>query len=167
MARDEEFTQFVVARGTSLRRTAYLMTGQWADAEDLTQTALSRLYLAWPRVRLEGAEAYARTILTRSFVDSRRRFWHREQPAAELPEQVGPADLTDERLDLGRALALLPRSYRAVLVLRFWDDMTVQEVADVLQVSPGTVKSRTSWALDAMRAAMGTDAVLIEAEAQS
>ena len=166
MARDEEFTQFVVARGPALRRTAYLMTGQWADAEDLTQTALSRLYLAWPRVRLDGAEGYARMILARSLVDARRRFWHRERPTSALPERAGPTDLAEARLDLGRALALLPTSQRVVLVLRFWDDLTVQEVADVLRVSPGTVKSRTSRGLDAMRSVMGPDAVLINEEVQ-
>jgi RNA polymerase sigma-70 factor (sigma-E family) len=166
MARDEEFTQFVVARGPALRRTAYLMTGQWADAEDLTQTALSRLYLAWPRVRLEGAEGYARMILARSLVDARRRFWHRERPTSQLPERADLADLAEERLDLGRALALLPTSQRVVLVLRFWDDLTVQEVAEVLRVSTGTVKSRTSRGLDAMRSVMGPDAVLINEEVQ-
>ena len=166
MARDEEFTQFVVARGSALRRTAYLMTGQWADAEDLTQTALSRLYLAWPRVRLDGAEGYARTILARSLVDTRRRFWHRERPTSQLPERADLADLAEDRLDLRRALALLPTSQRVVLVLRFWDDLTVQEVAEVLRVSTGTVKSRTSRGLDAMRSVMGPDAVLINEEVQ-
>jgi len=166
MARDEEFTQFVVARGPALRRTAYLMTGQWADAEDLTQTALSRLYLAWPRVRLDGAEGYARMILARSLVDARRRFWHRERPTSELPELPDLADLAEDRVDLGRALALLPTSQRVVLVLRFWDDLTVQEVADVLRVSPGTVKSRTSRALETMRSLMGPDAILVKGEMQ-
>jgi RNA polymerase sigma-70 factor (ECF subfamily) len=166
MARDEEFTQFVVARGPALRRTAYLMTGQWADAEDLTQTALSRLYLAWPRVRLEGAEGYARMILARSLVDARRRFWHRERPTSQLPERADLADLAEDRLDLRRGLATLPTSQRVVLVLRFWDDLTVQEVAEVLRVSTGTVKSRTSRGLDAMRSVMGPDAVLINEEVQ-
>jgi len=166
MARDEEFTQFVVARGPALRRTAYLMTGHWADAEDLTQTAFSRLYLAWPRVRVDGAEGYARMILARSLVDARRRFWHRERPTSALPEQPGPTDLAEDRLDLRRALALLPTSQRVVLVLRFWDDLTVQEVADVLRLSPGTVKSRTSRGLNAMRSVMGPDAVLIHEEVQ-
>ena len=166
MASDEEFTQFVVARGPALRRTAFLMTGQWADAEDLTQTVLSRLYLAWPRVRLDGAEGYARTILARSLVDTRRRFWHRERPTSQLPERADLADLTEDRLDLRRALDLLPTNQRVVLVLRFWDDLTVQEVADMLRVSTGTVKSRTSRGLDAMRSVMGPDAVLINEEVQ-
>ena len=166
MARDEEFTQFVVARGPALRRTAYLMTGQWTDAEDLTQTALSRLYLAWPRVRLDGAEGYARIILARSLVDARRRFWHRERPTSQLPERADLRDLAEDRVDLGRALALLPTSQRVVLVLRFWDDLTVQEVADVLRVSPGTVKSRTSRALETMRSLLGPDAVLVKGEVQ-
>jgi RNA polymerase sigma factor (sigma-70 family) len=140
------------------------MTGRWDDAEDHTQTALARLFVAWPRVRLEGAEAYARTILARSVVDSRRRFWRRERPTAELPDLADADDPVEDRVDLGRALALLPTSQRVVLVLRFWEDMTVQEVADVLRVSPGTIKSRTSRALDAMRAVMTSDAVLTSEE---
>jgi RNA polymerase sigma-70 factor (sigma-E family) len=163
MARDEEFTHFVSARGSGLRRTAFLMTGDWADAEDVTQTALARLYVAWPRVRLEGAEAFARTILARSLLDSRRRFWHREHPT----EQATPADLTEARVDLGRALALLPIDHRVVLVLRFWEDLTAVQVADALSISVGTVKSRTSRALDSLRAAMGPDAVLSSEEAPS
>jgi RNA polymerase sigma-70 factor (sigma-E family) len=166
MARDDEFTQFVVARGSSLRRTAYLMTGQWDEAEDLTQTALSRLYVAWPRVRLEGAESYARTILARSLVDGRRRFWHRERPTEDLPEHADVADQAEDRIDLRRALALLPAHQRIVLVLRFWDDLTVQEVADVMKVSPGTVKSRTARALSTMRAAMRADVVVPTGEVQ-
>jgi RNA polymerase sigma factor (sigma-70 family) len=142
------------------------MTGQWADAEDLTQTALSRLYLAWPRVRLDGAEGYARMILARSFVDNRRRFWHRERPTSQLPERADLADPAEDRLDLRRALALLPASQRVVLVLRFWDDLTVQEVAEILRVSTGTVKSRTSRGLHAMRSAMGSDAVLLNRDVQ-
>jgi DNA-directed RNA polymerase specialized sigma24 family protein len=79
--RDDEFAAFVAARGVSLRRSAFLMTGNWHDAEDLVQTALAKLYVAWPRVRIDGAEAYARTIIARTHVDARRRFWHREQPS--------------------------------------------------------------------------------------
>jgi RNA polymerase sigma factor (sigma-70 family) len=117
-------------------------------------------------VRLDGAEGYARMILARSLVDTRRRFWHRERPTSQLPERADLVDLAEDRLDLRRALALLPTSQRVVLVLRFWDDLTVQEVAAMLRVSTGTVKSRTSRGLDAMRSVMGPDAVLINEEVQ-
>jgi len=167
MARDDEFTQFVSARGSALRRTAFLMTGDWHDAEDLTQTALARLYVAWPRVRLEGAEAFARTILARSLVDSRRRFWRRERPTDELPENPGGVDLAEDRVDLKEALATLPVTQRVVLVLRFWEDLTVDQVSLVLSISTGTVKSRTSRGLQSLRAVMGSDSLLIGEELQS
>ena len=167
MARDDEFTRFVAVRGSALRRTAYLMTGDWHDAEDLAQTALTRLYVAWPRVRLEGADAFARTILARSLVDSRRRFWRRESPTSDLPEIPDAEDHAEDRVDLERALAMLPVSHRVVLVLRFWEDMTVEQVAGALSISAGTVKSRTSRALESLRATMGPDVVRIGEELQS
>jgi RNA polymerase sigma-70 factor (sigma-E family) len=167
MARDDEFTEFVAARGSALRRTAFLMTGDWHAAEDLTQTALARLYVAWPRVGLDGAEAYARTILARSLIDARRRFWHRERPTAELIDGPGPDDVVEDRVDLSRAIASLPTNQRVVLVLRFWEDMAVEEVARVLGVSSGTVKSRTSRALDALRSLTATDTAIASWEAQS
>lgn len=160
MARDEEFTAFVSAAGSRLRRTAFLMTGNWHEAEDLTQSALARLYVAWPRVRVEGAEAYARTVLVRTLVDARRRFWKRERPTGDVPEVVVPATSPEDRLDLAQALDLLPVGQRAVLVLRFWEDWSVEEVARVLAVSTGTVKSRTSRGLEGLRLAMHVDAVL-------
>lgn len=166
MARDDEFTEFVAARGSALRRTAFLMTGDWHAAEDLTQTALARLYVAWPRVRLDGADAYARRILARSLIDARRRFWHRERPAAELMDGPGPDDGIEDRVDLGRAMATLPTDQRVVLVLRFWEDMAVEDVARVLDVSSGTVKSRTSRALDALRS-LTADAAIPSREVQS
>ena len=129
MSRDDAFTAFVAARGSALRRTAYLMTGDWHEAEDLTQTALAKLYLAWPRVTSEGAEAYARRIVARAFIDARRRLWRREQPTEQLPDRPGPVDRVEERLDLGHALARLSPSHRAVLVLRFWEDMSLEQVA--------------------------------------
>lgn len=160
MARDEEFTAFVSGAGGRLRRTAFLMTGNWHEAEDLTQSALARLYVAWPRVRVEGAEAYARTVLVRTVVDARRRFWKRERPTQDVPEVVVPAASPEDRLDLAHALDLLPVAQRAVLVLRFWEDWSVEQVATALAISSGTVKSRTSRGLEALRLAMHADAVL-------
>jgi RNA polymerase sigma-70 factor (sigma-E family) len=160
MARDEEFTAFVSAAGSRLRRTAFLMTGNWHEAEDLSQSALARLYVAWPRVRMEGAEAYARTVLVRTLVDARRRFWKRERPTGDLPDMVVAPSSPEDRVDLAQALSLLPVGQRAVLVLRFWEDWSVEEVATVLAISTGTVKSRTSRGLEALRLAMQVDAVL-------
>ena len=164
MNRDEEFTAFVAARGPALRRTAYLMTGDWHEAEDITQTALAKLYVVWKKVEVEGAEAYTRRIIARVFIDSRRRLWHRERPTEELPETAAAGGFTEDRLDLKRALATLPASQRAVLVLRFWEDQSVEQVADSLSMSTGTVKSQTSRALDKLRVLMGADAVLVGSE---
>ena len=116
MSRDEDFTTFVAVAGKRLRRTAFMMTGNWHEAEDLTQAALTRLYVAWPRVHVETAEAYARTVLVRSLVDARRRFWRRERPTGDLPDVVLPAASPEDRLDLAHALAALPVGQRAVLV---------------------------------------------------
>jgi RNA polymerase sigma-70 factor (sigma-E family) len=164
MPRDEDFTAFVVARGAALRRTAYLMTGDWHEAEDLTQIALAKLYLAWPRVRSDGAEAYARRIVARTFIDARRRFWRRERPTDDLPDGPAPEDRVEERLDLAQALAQLSPSHRAVLILRFWEDMSLEQVADALSLSTGTVKSQTSRALTRVRTLMGADVVLVGME---
>ena len=164
VTRDDEFTDFVVVRGSALRRTAYLMTGDWHEAEDLTQVALAKLYVAWPRVRRDGAEAYARRIVARAFIDARRRHWRRERPTDELPDLAGPSERIDDRLDLAQALAQLSASHRAVLVLRFWEDLSVEQVADALSLSIGTVKSQTSRALDRVRTLMGADAVLVGME---
>lgn len=156
---DEEFTAFVVARGPALRRMAFLMTGDWHRAEDVTQSALARLYAVWPKVDLLGAEDYARRIVVRTVVDSRRRFWSRERPSATLPDLGGPEDQADSRVDLLRALALLPAEQRAILVLRFWEDLSVNQVAGVLALSAGTVKSRTARALARLRSVLGVDTV--------
>jgi RNA polymerase sigma-70 factor (sigma-E family) len=166
MAPDEEFTAFVTGAGARLRRTAFLMTGNWHEAEDLTQTALSRLYVAWPRVRVDGAEAYARTVLVRTLVDARRRFWRRERPSADLPEVVAPVASPEDRLDLAHALEGLPVGQRAVLVLRFWEDWPVEQVARALAISPGTVKSRTARGLETLRVGMHVDAVVTGGEGQ-
>jgi RNA polymerase sigma-70 factor (sigma-E family) len=162
MTRDEDFTAFVTVAGTRLRRTAFLMTGNWHEAEDLTQSALTRLYVAWPRVHVESPEAYARIVLVRTVVDARRRFWRRERPTGDLPDVVVPASSPEDRLDLAHALAALPVGQRAVLVLRFWEDWSVEEVAKALAISAGTVKSRTSRGLEALRVAMRADGVIAE-----
>ncbi|MCX9193608.1 SigE family RNA polymerase sigma factor [Carbonactinospora thermoautotrophica] len=156
---EADFREFVLARSHALRRTAYLLCGDWHQAEDIVQTALTRLYMAWRRVsRRDSIEGYVRQIIFRAYVDERRRGWsRRESPSDDLPDL--PADepgMAEERMVIFRALAKVPRRQRAVLVLRFWEDLRVEETAAVLGCSEGTVKSQTSRGLATLRALLGT-----------
>jgi RNA polymerase sigma-70 factor (sigma-E family) len=159
--RDVEFAEFFAARVGALRRTAYLLCGDWHRAEDLTQTAFAKLYAAWPRLRDPGAaEAYLRRTLTHTYLDDNRRSWRREDATDPLPESVAldtTADDTDERLALLDALATVPPRQRACLVLRFFDDLSVEATAAALDCSAGTVKSNTARGLDALRRVLGAD----------
>ncbi|MFB9905030.1 SigE family RNA polymerase sigma factor [Allokutzneria oryzae] len=151
--RDAEFVEFVQARGVALRRTAFLLCGDWHRAEDLVQAALIKLFKAWPKIHKTGSlDAYTRQVLVRTAIDESRRFWRRrERASAELPEVAIPAASSEEALDLRRALATLPARQRAVVVLRFWEDLSVEEVANLLGCAPGTVKSQASKGLAALR----------------
>ncbi len=142
------FDEFVVARSGALLRTAYLLTRDRHLAEDLVQTALAKAWFA--RRRIKGdPEPYVRRILVNEFASGRRRRWLGEQPTADLPETHLPAD--EPHTDLWHALANLPRRQRAVIVLRFFDDLTETETAGLLGVSVGTVKSQTAKALAKLR----------------
>ena len=154
--RDADFTAYVAARRAHLRRTAYLLCGDWHDAEDLVQTALAKLYVAWPRVRRDGSpEAYARKILVRTHVDETRRPWRRERASSQLPESAAPAGLpVEERDALMTALAALPAGQRGVVVLRHWVGLSVEETAADLGCSTGTVKSQTARAVSRLREAL-------------
>ena len=157
MPRDDEFGAFVAARYRALVRTGLLLAGDLGHAEDLVQSALIRTYLAWGRLRdPASAEAYARRTLARLAVRARRRRWHGEAPAGVAPEPPhGPAAGPDGDLavDVRRALATLPPGQRAVLVLRYLDDLSEAETARLLGVSPGTVKSRAARGLASLRQA--------------
>ncbi|MCW2757449.1 MAG: sigE 4 [Nocardioidaceae bacterium] len=146
MARDDDqFAEFVTSRRTRLRRTAYALCGDWHAAEDLVQTALAKLYVAWPRV--EGAQdAYVRRILVNASIDEHRRPWRRERATEPLPERAHH-DVAAERSALVDALQLLPPMQRRVVVLRRWLDVSVEDTAAELGISTGTVKSHTSRAL--------------------
>jgi RNA polymerase sigma-70 factor (sigma-E family) len=152
---ERDFAAYADGRGTALRATAYLLCGDWHAAEDLTQTVLTKLYLAWRRIDRTGSvDAYARRVLLRSFLDERRRPWRRERPAAEPPDRAVTADgprAVDERLALEAALRRLPRTQRAAVVLRYWCDLDIRETAATLGVSEGTVKSASSRGLAALR----------------
>jgi len=146
-----DFEHFVVACSGRLLRTAYLLTRDAALAEDLLQTALVKAWAAWDR--LDGPpEPYVRRIVANTYATWWRRKWRGEQPSAELPEpdpRVAPAP--DDRHDLWVALGRLPRRQRAVVVLRFYDDLSEAATAEALGCSVGTVKSQTSKALARLR----------------
>ncbi|MFC0625489.1 SigE family RNA polymerase sigma factor [Kribbella deserti] len=153
---ESEYVDFFVARAPALRRTAYLMCGDWQIAEDLVQTTFVRLYVHWRRVRQETVDAYARRILTNLFL-SRRRTAHREQVTAELPELPGGHDTPQEVggwLELADVLSALTDRQRAIVALRYVDDLPVAEVAELLGIAEGTVKSHSNRALQALRTAL-------------
>ena len=162
MRRSEpEFATFVAARRPHLRRIAYALCGDWHQAEDLVQTTLAKLYVAWPRLHKEGAEeAYARRIMVRANIDESRRPWRRERPGLEHHDRPVDADHSeDDRSELVRALQLLPPMQRKVVVLRHWLDLSVEQTAWELDISTGTVKSHTSRALAALHKLLTEDAV--------
>lgn len=148
MRRDEQFSEFFAARATALRRTAYLVVGDWHTAEDVTQLAFARLYVAWPRVRTETLEAYARRIVVNESLSWLRRN-RRERPIESVPDRATPEDASP--LDVGRALALLPGQQRAIVAMRYLDDLSVAETARILDLAEGTVKSQSSRALATLR----------------
>lgn len=151
---EDEYRQYVVGQLDGLRRFAYLMCHDWHLADDLTGITLAKLYRHWSRVRgLEHLDAYVRKILVRAWLDERRRPWRREDAREEVPDGalLDPSDL----LDGGSALALLagltPRR-RAAVVLRFYFDLSVEQTAELLGCSPGTVRSLTARGLETARA---------------
>ena len=146
---DEEFSAYVVARRRALLRSAWLLMGDWHLAEDLVQTALAKAYLKWRRI--DDADAYVRRVLTTTYVTWWRRRWHGEQPTATLPDTpIRDAD-NDVRAQLLDALRDLPRRQRAVVVLRYFEDLTEVETAAALGCSVGTVKSQHARALARLR----------------
>lgn len=149
-----EFTDWVLARRGSLLRTAWLLTGDGGSGEDLVQAALLRCWPRWSRVRrMADIDAYVRKVMTNTYVSDRRRRWSGEVPTDPLPEAVAlrPAGEEDRGLLLS-ALARLPRGQRAVLVLRFAEDLSEQQAAAVLGCSVGTIKSQAARGLAALRA---------------
>ncbi|MDQ1708873.1 MAG: hypothetical protein QOG49_258 [Frankiaceae bacterium] len=151
----DAFRDYVAARSSALLRTAYLITGNRADAEDLLQTALAKTYLAWPRIReRDSVDAYVRRVLVTSHTSLWRRHRHLTvTPVEHVPEQPGRDASADVVIHdaLWSALRLLPPKMRAAVVLRYYEDLPESEVADVLGCSVGTVKSQTSRALAKLR----------------
>jgi RNA polymerase sigma-70 factor (sigma-E family) len=161
---DEEFAELVHACWASLYRTAYLMLGDAADAEDLVQTALAKTYASWRKVRsVDAAPGYARTTLVNTAASwFRKKGWRNERPTDVLPEAAHAShldsDLSDRRTVID-ALGTLPPRQRAVVVLRFYEDLSVAQVAHALGITEGTVKSQTSEALSKLRVLLGDSVI--------
>lgn len=151
----DAFAAFVASRQRRLLRTAWLLTGDWAAAEDLVQSALAKTWRHWRRVTsADDPDAYVRRVLVNTFASSWRRRWRGEQPTATLPETAiaDPADEIALRLGVQSALATLPSRQRAVLVLRYVEDLSEAQVAGLLGCAVGTVKSTSAKALARLRA---------------
>jgi RNA polymerase sigma-70 factor (sigma-E family) len=151
-----DYREYVTGRMDQLRRTAYLLCGDWHTADDLVSTALVKLYRHWSRVStMDNVDAYSRRTLVRAWLDERRRPWRRERPAEFLPDRpdasAGSAPDVVDRVTLLAQLAQLPPRRRAVIVLRYFCDLSIEDTAEVLECSTGTVKSQTARALETLR----------------
>ena len=155
MTADDDFVAFVSARWSSLFRLAWLLTGGDHTAEDVLQLALAKSYVKWERIRRMAApEAYVRRVIANTAISSSRRsFLHHEVIPGELPELPGLSfeDASDSRLALWPLVCALPPRQRAVIVLRFYEDLTESQVAEALACSLGTVKSQGHDAMRALR----------------
>ena len=153
-AREEgvDFDAFVAARSSALLRTAYLLTRDHALAEDLLQTALTKAWFAWSRIET-APEAYVRKVLVNTYATWWRRKWNGEHATADLPDAgvASASEASDTSHDLWQAMARLPRRQRAVVVLRYFEDLSESETAVLLGCSVGTVKSQASKALAKLR----------------
>ncbi len=153
-ADDRGFREYVATRSRALLRTAYLLTGNKADAEDLVQAALAKTYLAWDRIEDRGAlDGYVRRAIVNTHISWWRRRRVEEYPTDEIPDQAvaDHAIASDLQETMRRAIDRLPDRMRTAVVLRYYEDMTEAEVADVLGVSLGTVKSTVSRAVAKLR----------------
>jgi RNA polymerase sigma-70 factor (sigma-E family) len=158
--RDDGFTAYVAGRRAHLYRAAYLLCGDPHRAEDIVQTALAKLYVAWPRAsRADSVDAYARRVIINSHLDEHRRPWRRESPTEDSRlDRAAPSGVTPEDSDaLWTALRQLGPKQRRVVVLRHYWGLSVEETAADLGVSPGTVKSQTSAALEKLRSSLVVD----------
>lgn len=163
---DSAYVDFVNAASRSLRRTAYLVCGDWSLAEDLVQDALLKLYVAWPRVaNSEGVHGYARRTVVNVAIDAGRKSSKLGRTTGEIPELPDGHDAVgafDTRTVVMAGLRELPPKARACVVLRYFDDLSVEETARILGVTAGTVKSQTSRGLELLRTTLERSGVALE-----
>lgn len=149
--RDEEFDEFFVARAPRLRRVAYAIVHDWQLAEDAVQAAFVKIYLRWRRIKPVTVEAYVRRAVVNTSISFVRKS-HREVVSGAVPDHAVPT--AESEPDLLAALQVLPPAQRAVIALRFLDDLSVKDVAAVLKISDGAVKSQTARGLATLRTSM-------------
>src|SRR5262245_60052587 len=155
----DEFIEFATVASPRLRRTAFLLCGDWHTAEDLAQTTLAKMFVAWRRVsQLDAVYPYATRTLVHTYLAGRRRKRAAELLLSRLPDRAAEPPTPELRLVVLDALATLAPKARAVVVLRYWEDLSVEQVAVQLGCSPGNVKSQSARSLDKLRALLG-DAV--------
>lgn len=147
---EDSFRDFVVERQTVLRRRAYLLCGNWADGDELVQEALARVYVKWPKIAEPARAAYIRRAMLNIYLNDKRKL-RREVLTDEAPEL--PVDGPDRELamTLNALLHELPEKQRAIIVLRFWEDLTVPQIAEATGVAEGTIKSQLSRAMAVLR----------------
>lgn len=152
---DTEFTEYARSRAPWLRKVAYLLCGDWHRADDLVQTTVTKLYTNWQRAQqVSNLDAYARKTLVNAFLAEQRTSWRRLVDLRDSSADREPAAPDDDRagvLDLREALARLPRGQRVAIVLRYYCDLPVAEVATTLGCSEGNVKSQTARGIDTLR----------------
>ncbi|WP_328651114.1 SigE family RNA polymerase sigma factor [Micromonospora sp. NBC_00330] len=149
---DDEYTEYVRSRMVQWRRTAYLMCGDWDRGDDILQRVLTELYRSWARARqADHLEALVRTMLVRRLIDERRLRWARVRLGAALPDVSRAFPDPTDRITVVGALRQVPPRQRAVLVLRFFQDLSVEETAKAMGCSTGTVKSQTAKGLATLR----------------
>ncbi len=152
----DEFAEFAAATSARLRRTAFLLCGDWHTAEDLAQATLTKLFVSWRRIsRRDEAYAYATRTLVNTYLADRRLKRSGELLTGQLPEFPCEQPAPELRIMVLDALASLPPRTRAVVVLRYWTDMSVEQVAALLGCSEGTVKSQAARGLDKLRPLLG------------
>jgi RNA polymerase sigma-70 factor (sigma-E family) len=153
---DDDFIEYARVSGAQLRRTAYLLCRDWDLAADLTQTTLARMFVHWKRIsRRDNPHAYARQVLSRAFLDHYRLKRSREVVTSEFADTPGTARDTDLRLTLVDALARIAPRDRAIVVLRYWEDLSVESVSEILGLPEGTVKSQSARSLAQLRQMLG------------
>jgi RNA polymerase sigma-70 factor (sigma-E family) len=157
---ETDFLGCASTSGPGLRTSAFLLCGDWFLADDLVQEALTRVFGVWGRVSGSGDPGpYARKVLVNLYLDHRRRPARREIPTADLPDGFveQPNAVDGDRDRLMAALRQVPKGQRAVLVLRFWDDLSIEQTAQIVGTTASNVRSQASRGLETLRAVLGTD----------
>ncbi|ADD42718.1 SigE family RNA polymerase sigma factor [Stackebrandtia nassauensis] len=151
---EAEYREFVSARLDQLGRFAFLLCRDWHRAEDAVQKGLVKLYLHWDKTTIKSPDAYVRQVIVNVVREEARRHWFkRERSSDRLPERhhPDPGEAGSERLTMLDALSRLPKRQRIAVVLRIWEDLSVEQTAEIMACSPGTVKSQTARGLQTLR----------------